>query len=199
MAIRREGVSVVRVGELLAHHKRVNRTNEANTFEFADAALTLDGALLKYATADVASLSEDPENVRFRSTIEFPAFLLHVLKVWRGDDSADEGGLDDKKLIERFATEFDRRATEDSTLRGKVREFTSCCCAAGTTSTPTSSSGSSQQRTSTTATGRFSAWSRGRFRREGRRLRPDTSTPRRRPRSRLRTTAKSIPPPMTFS
>ena len=108
---------------LAAHHKRVTQANEANTFEFADAALTLDGALLKYATAGVASLSEDPENVRFRSTIEFPAFLLHVLKVWRGDDSADEGGLDDKKLIERFATEFDRRTTDESTLRGKVREF----------------------------------------------------------------------------
>ena len=69
--------------EFLVAHKRVNQTNEGNTFEFADAALTLDGALLKYATAGVASLSEDPENVRFRSTIEFPAFLLHVLKVWR--------------------------------------------------------------------------------------------------------------------
>ncbi len=54
---------------LAAHHKRVNQTNEANTFEVADAALTLDGALVKYATAGVASLSEDPENVRFRSTI----------------------------------------------------------------------------------------------------------------------------------
>jgi hypothetical protein len=108
---------------LAAHRKRVSQTNPANTFEFADAALTLDEALLKYATAGVASLSEDPENVRFRSTIEFPTFLLHVLKVWRGDDSADEGGLDDKKLIERFATEFDRRTTEESTLRGKVREF----------------------------------------------------------------------------
>ena len=108
---------------LAAHQKRVAQTHEANTFEFADAALTLDGALLKYATVGVASLSEDPENVRFRSTIEFPAFLLHVLKVWRGDDSADEGGLDDKKLIERFATEFDRRITDESTLREKVREF----------------------------------------------------------------------------
>ena len=109
--------------EFLTAHKRVNQTNDANTFEFADAALTLDGALLKYAAAGVASLSEDPENVRFRSTIEFPAFLLHVLKVWRGDDSADEGGLDDKKLIERFDAEFDRSTTDESTLSGKVREF----------------------------------------------------------------------------
>ena len=68
---------------LAAHQKRVAQTHEANMLEFADAALTLDDALLKYATVGVASLSEDPENVRFRSTIEFPAFLLHVLKVWR--------------------------------------------------------------------------------------------------------------------
>lgn len=111
-------------GDLLdAHRVRVAEAKEANSVEFSDTALTLDGALLKYATAGAPSLSEDPDNVRFRSTIEFPAFLLHVLKVWRGDDSADEGGLDDKKLIERFATEFDRRTTDESTLRGKVREF----------------------------------------------------------------------------
>lgn len=108
--------------ELAAHHKGVARTNEAN-IELADAPLTLDRALLKYATAGVASLSEDPENVRFRSTIEFPAFLLHVLNVWRPDDKAYEGSLDDKKLIERFATEFDRAATNESTLPGKVRKF----------------------------------------------------------------------------
>jgi hypothetical protein len=108
--------------ELLAAHKCVNQTNFASTLEFTDA-LTLDDALRKYATAGVGSLSEDPENVRFRSTIEFPAFLLHALKVWRGDHSADEGGLDDKKLIERFATQFDPRTTEESTLRGNVGEF----------------------------------------------------------------------------
>lgn len=104
---------------LAAHSKRVIQEHEANTFEFADAALTLDKALLKYATAGVASLSEDPENVRFRSTIEFPAFLLHVLKVWRGDDSDNEGGLDDKKLIKHFEAEFHHKAADDS----KVREF----------------------------------------------------------------------------
>lgn len=104
---------------LAAHSKRVIQAHEANTFEFADTALTLDDALLKYATAGVASLSEDPENVRFRSTIEFPVFLLHVLQVWRGDDSDNEGGLDDKKLIKRFETEFDCKDTDGS----KVRKF----------------------------------------------------------------------------
>ena len=111
-------------GELLeAHRVRVAEAKEANSVEFSDTALTLDGALLKYATAGAPSLSEDPDNVRFRSTIEFPAFLLHMLKVWRGDDGADDGGLDDKKLIDRFATAFDRKTTDESTLRGKVLEF----------------------------------------------------------------------------
>ena len=64
--------------------------------------LTLDGALAKYAAAGVPSAGEDPGNVRFRSTIEFPAFLLHVLKVKNRDDEEQEGHLDDKRLIKRF-------------------------------------------------------------------------------------------------
>jgi hypothetical protein len=64
--------------------------------------LTLDGALAKYAVTGAPTASEDPENVRFRSTIEFPAFLLHVLKVMHRDDDEQEGHLDDKRLIKRF-------------------------------------------------------------------------------------------------
>jgi hypothetical protein len=108
---------------LSAHGRLVADAKETSSVEFSDAALTLDDALLKYATAGAPSLSEDPDNVRFRSTIEFPAFLLHVLKIWQGDDSVDEGGLDDKKLIERYATAFDRKATSEAALRMKVREF----------------------------------------------------------------------------
>jgi hypothetical protein len=107
---------------MAAHVKFVNQAKETNTDDFGNS-LTLDGALEKYTTAGVASPSEDLENVRFRSTIEFPAFLLHVLKVWQGDESADERGLDDKKLIERFKRQFDRSTPEGSTIRGKVREF----------------------------------------------------------------------------
>jgi hypothetical protein len=64
--------------------------------------LTLDQALAKYATVGPPSESEDPDNVRFRSIIEFPAFLLHVLKVRNRDGEEEEGHLDDKRLIKRF-------------------------------------------------------------------------------------------------
>ena len=55
-----------------------------------------------YAAIGVSAPGEDAENVRFRSTIEFPAFLLHVLKVMSRDDGEHEGQLDDKRLIKRF-------------------------------------------------------------------------------------------------
>jgi hypothetical protein len=86
-------------------------------------ALDLEAALHKYASTGTSQPADDVENVRFRSTIEFPTFLLHVLKVWRGADESDEGGLDDKKLIDGFAAEFDRSARDEQTLRGEVREF----------------------------------------------------------------------------
>lgn len=64
--------------------------------------LTLDGALAKYAVAGEPDAGEDEENVRFRSTIDFPAFLLHVLKIVKGDPHEMEGQLDDKRLVKRF-------------------------------------------------------------------------------------------------
>lgn len=64
--------------------------------------MTLDIALEKYAVSGAPSVDDDPENVRFRSTIEFPAFLLHVLKIVTGEDNELEGHLDDKHLVKRF-------------------------------------------------------------------------------------------------
>jgi hypothetical protein len=64
--------------------------------------LSLEAALARYAVSGVPDSGEDPENVRFRSTIEFPAFLLHVLKIVNKDDGEHEGQLDDKRLIKRF-------------------------------------------------------------------------------------------------
>lgn len=64
--------------------------------------LPLDAALVRYASTGVPSPGDDPESVRFRSTIEFPAFLLHVLKVHSQDQGEHEGQLDDKHLIKRF-------------------------------------------------------------------------------------------------
>lgn len=82
--------------------------------------LTIDEALAKYDEIGVPGDGEDQDNVRFRSTIEFPAFLLHVLKVLERDNKEDEGLLDDKSLIQRFSTFFGESATEKS---HRVQEF----------------------------------------------------------------------------
>ena len=76
--------------------------------------LTIDDAILKYGEVGVPENSEDPDNVRFRSTIEFTAFLLHVLKVMNRDDQEDEGRLDDKGLIKEFDKFLDGQAAEKS-------------------------------------------------------------------------------------
>lgn len=67
---------------------------------------TLDDAILGYANADHAEFDDDIEGERFSSIIQFPVFLLHVLRVVEGkaDDEA-ESALDDKRLIKRF-TEY---------------------------------------------------------------------------------------------
>ena len=64
--------------------------------------LSLDEALSKYAKELESNSTEDDGNERFRSTIEFPAFLLHVLRIMKGDEVEDEGLLDDKRLIIRW-------------------------------------------------------------------------------------------------
>ena len=66
--------------------------------------LSLDDALKKYAHGSEHVSSTEESSERFRSTIEFPVFLLHVLKVTNGGDDEDEGQLDDKRLIQSFTT-----------------------------------------------------------------------------------------------
>ena len=66
--------------------------------------LSLDAALQKYAHGSEHVSGTEEINERFRSTIEFPVFLLHVLKVKSGGDDEDEGHLDDKRLIQSFTT-----------------------------------------------------------------------------------------------
>lgn len=68
----------------------------------ASSGLPLDAALFKYARATEEESGEDNANERFRSIIEFPAFLLHVLKVQNSRENEDEGELDDKQLIKLF-------------------------------------------------------------------------------------------------
>ncbi|GAA1233055.1 hypothetical protein JOF42_000789 [Microbacterium phyllosphaerae] len=64
--------------------------------------MSLDEALHAYSMRGQQDHGEDVDNVRFRSTIDFPAFLLHALKVMEGGEDELEGQLDDKRLIGRF-------------------------------------------------------------------------------------------------
>lgn len=68
----------------------------------ATQALSLDDALQKYARGGESASRAEEGSERFRSTIEFPVFLLHVLKVVKGGEDEDEGQLDDKRLIQSF-------------------------------------------------------------------------------------------------
>lgn len=77
------------------------RTASATNISLGDP-LSIEGALHQYAQLNLSLDESDQENVRFRSTIEFPTFLLHILKIFKGNDDEDEGGLDDKRLIKLF-------------------------------------------------------------------------------------------------
>lgn len=68
----------------------------------SDGFLSIEQALVRYAVADGHSDIPDEGSERFRSTLDFPVFLLHVLKVLHGDAEEDEGALDDKRLIKVF-------------------------------------------------------------------------------------------------
>lgn len=79
------------------------QTADANTSMMAGEALSLDDALTKYACSPQPGVKEVEEKNRFRSTVEFTAFLLQVLKVQHNDTAEHEGHLDDKTLIKSFA------------------------------------------------------------------------------------------------
>lgn len=63
---------------------------------------TLEDAINSYAHVASDAAEDDPDNVRFRSTIEFATFLLHILKLVGGEVGDNEVQLDDKRLIDRF-------------------------------------------------------------------------------------------------
>ena len=79
------------------------QTADANTSMMAGEALSLDDALTKYACSPQPGVKEVEGKNRFRSTVEFTAFLLQVLKVQHNDTAEHEGHLDDKTLIKSFA------------------------------------------------------------------------------------------------
>ena len=96
----------------LVIHRPINATTAAGALTINST--TLDDALAKYAKVGMPEKNEDQNNVRFRSIIEFPAFLLHVLKVMKRDDEENEGRLDDKGLIKRFNEFIEGSGSEKS-------------------------------------------------------------------------------------
>lgn len=73
-----------------------------------DGILSIEQALTRYAVADVQKDITDEGSERFRSALDFPIFLLHVLKVLHGAADEDEGALDDKRLIKVFGDAIKR-------------------------------------------------------------------------------------------
>lgn len=63
---------------------------------------SIEQALEHYAVTDAQTDTANEASERFRSTLDFPVFLLHVLKVLHGDVEESEGALDDKRLIKAF-------------------------------------------------------------------------------------------------
>lgn len=70
--------------------------------------LSIEQALKHYAVTDAQTDTANEASERFRSTLDFPVFLLHVLKVLQVqkvphvDVEESEGALDDKRLIKAF-------------------------------------------------------------------------------------------------
>lgn len=91
----------------------------------SNAPLSLRDALQKYAQPSAASLDEGSESERFRSTIEFPVFLLHVLRVVDrlNGEGEDEGQLDDKRLIKQFEKQLNSNEKTSSEQANWVRNF----------------------------------------------------------------------------
>lgn len=64
--------------------------------------MALDEAIYFYKQKSIPEIDSKDEDNRFESIINFPNFLLQVLKIYNKDVSEDESGLDDKKLLSHF-------------------------------------------------------------------------------------------------
>jgi hypothetical protein len=80
---------------------------------------SITDAIGAYASARGSDDGETEEGERFSSVIEFPTFLLHVLRIVEsGESEDDEAQLDDKKLVKRFQAWLEAPESRD-----RVREF----------------------------------------------------------------------------
>lgn len=80
---------------------------------------SIDEALVIYSEKDVSESVDPSDADRFSSTIPFNSLLLHTLKLLVSQENPleDEGGLDDKRLIKLFKSEFSAKRPD------RVREF----------------------------------------------------------------------------
>lgn len=95
--------------EILAPGASTTDPSRAPVSVDAEHSVTLLEATRKYAGASEVKQGPDIGSQRFRSTIRFPAFLLHALRTFpdfSADDGPDAAALDDKRLIDSFAEGF---------------------------------------------------------------------------------------------
>ena len=86
-------------GDLLKDRRAVSVSARG----FGAAGGSLADAIGVYAASRVKEDADADESERFSSVIEFPTFLLHVLRIVEGGEPGeDETQLDDKKLVKRF-------------------------------------------------------------------------------------------------
>lgn len=86
-------------GDLLKGRRAVSMSARG----FGAAGGSLADAIGVYAASRVKVDADADESERFSSVIEFPTFLLHVLRIVEGGEPGeDETQLDDKKLVQRF-------------------------------------------------------------------------------------------------
>lgn len=85
------------------------------------ASMSIGDAITRYAAVGARSGDDDAEGERFRSTIDYSAFLLHVLKVLDSADDEEDGQLDDKRLVSRFDSAVS--ALKSGEARRWVHEF----------------------------------------------------------------------------
>lgn len=87
---------------------------------FGVAGGSITDAIGVYASARGRDDGETEEGERFSSVIEFPTFLLHVLRIVEAGEPGeeDEAQLDDKKLVKRFQAWLESTESQDG-----VREF----------------------------------------------------------------------------
>jgi hypothetical protein len=73
--------------------------------------MSIDEALAIYSEKNASEAADPSDADRFSSTIPFNSLLLHTLKLLDSQTNPleDEGGLDDKRLIKLFNTEFSEK------------------------------------------------------------------------------------------